>query len=130
MILRVRARRLPLEVTARLCEKQEKILTPEGVMIANPGDWVVTGIKGESYPVKPDIFAESFTIITAEVASKRHPKPADNSHNLTYFEATHVWTGRCPVGVVEIILSENTLKFSSKCPNCQAELGLDERASS
>lgn len=25
--------------------------------VASPGDWIVRGIKGELYPVKPDIFA-------------------------------------------------------------------------
>jgi hypothetical protein len=33
------------------------IQTLEGVMRADPGDWVVRGVKGEVYPVKPDIFA-------------------------------------------------------------------------
>ena len=32
------------------------IYTLEGVMIANPGDWIVKGVKGELYPCKPDIF--------------------------------------------------------------------------
>jgi len=25
-----------------------------------PGDWIITGIKGEFYPCKPDIFAETY----------------------------------------------------------------------
>jgi hypothetical protein len=25
-----------------------------------PGDWIITGIKGEHYPCKPDIFAASY----------------------------------------------------------------------
>lgn len=32
------------------------IETLEGRMTAKPGDWIVKGIKGELYPVKPDIF--------------------------------------------------------------------------
>ncbi len=32
------------------------ISTLEGEMTAQPGDWIVKGIKGELYPVKPDIF--------------------------------------------------------------------------
>lgn len=32
------------------------IPTLEGVMLAREGDWVVRGVKGELYPVKPDIF--------------------------------------------------------------------------
>lgn len=25
-----------------------------------PGDWIITGIAGEQYPCKPDIFAETY----------------------------------------------------------------------
>lgn len=32
------------------------VSTLEGGHIVCPGDWVVTGIKGEHHPVKPDIF--------------------------------------------------------------------------
>lgn len=30
--------------------------TLEGGHIVCPGDWIITGVKGESYPCKPDIF--------------------------------------------------------------------------
>ena len=36
------------------------IPTLEGVMTASPGDWIVQGLKGELYPVKPDIFAMKY----------------------------------------------------------------------
>jgi len=32
------------------------IMTLEGRMTVTPGDWIITGIKGEKYPCKPDIF--------------------------------------------------------------------------
>jgi len=32
------------------------ITTLEGEMRADPGDWVVRGIKGELYPIKEHIF--------------------------------------------------------------------------
>ena len=25
-----------------------------------PGDWIITGVRGENYPIKPDIFAETY----------------------------------------------------------------------
>ena len=25
-----------------------------------PGDWIITGVKGENYPCKPDIFAATY----------------------------------------------------------------------
>ena len=37
-----------------------RIETLEGVMTASPGDWIIRGIKGEFYPCKPDIFAETY----------------------------------------------------------------------
>ena len=32
------------------------ICTLEGWMAVTPGDWIITGVKGEHYPCKPDIF--------------------------------------------------------------------------
>ena len=32
------------------------VKTLEGNMIVSPGDWIITGVKGERWPVKPDIF--------------------------------------------------------------------------
>ncbi len=32
------------------------IQTLEGKMLVSPGDYVITGVKGEKYPCKPDIF--------------------------------------------------------------------------
>lgn len=33
-----------------------EIVTLEGVMRANVGDWIIKGVKNEIYPCKPDIF--------------------------------------------------------------------------
>ena len=29
-------------------------------MLANVGDWIIKGVKGEFYPCKPDIFAQTY----------------------------------------------------------------------
>lgn len=34
--------------------------TLEGGHIVCPGDWIITGVKGEVYPCKPDIFAATY----------------------------------------------------------------------
>lgn len=34
--------------------------TLEGGHIVCPGDWVITGVKGEHYPCKPDIFEATY----------------------------------------------------------------------
>lgn len=36
------------------------IPTLEGTHRANPGDWIIRGIKGELYPCKPDIFEATY----------------------------------------------------------------------
>jgi hypothetical protein len=36
------------------------IHTLEGEMRADPGDWIIKGVKGEFYPCKPDIFAATY----------------------------------------------------------------------
>ena len=40
-----------------------EIPTLEGTMTANENDWIIKGIKGELYPCKPDIFAETYEIV-------------------------------------------------------------------
>lgn len=54
------AKKRPIEVKFVIAEKREVIKTLEGDMVAEPGDYIVTGVKGERYPVKPDIFPETF----------------------------------------------------------------------
>lgn len=34
--------------------------TLEGRMKADVGDWIITGVRGEKYPCKPDIFAATY----------------------------------------------------------------------
>lgn len=34
--------------------------TLEGDHIVCPGDWIITGVKGEHYPCKPDIFEQTY----------------------------------------------------------------------
>jgi hypothetical protein len=41
--------------TGKLC-----IDTLEGVMVANPGDWIITGVQNERYPCKDEIFRATY----------------------------------------------------------------------
>lgn len=34
--------------------------TLEGGHTVCPGDWIITGVRGEQYPCKPDIFADTY----------------------------------------------------------------------
>ncbi|UOF90805.1 PGDYG domain-containing protein [Fodinisporobacter ferrooxydans] len=36
------------------------ISTLEGDMEVSPGDYIITGVKGEKYPCKPDIFEATY----------------------------------------------------------------------
>jgi len=46
--------------TDLLLESKLIIKTLEGNIIASISDWIIKGIKGEFYPCKPDIFAETY----------------------------------------------------------------------
>ena len=39
--------------------------TLEGEMRAEIGDWIITGVRGEKYPCKPGIFAETYEEVPA-----------------------------------------------------------------
>ena len=39
------------------------ISTLEGEMTAQKGDYIIKGVKGETYPCKPDIFEETYDMI-------------------------------------------------------------------
>jgi hypothetical protein len=39
------------------------IQTLEGGHLVAPGDWVITGVKGEHYPCKPDIFDQTYEAV-------------------------------------------------------------------
>lgn len=38
------------------------IPTLEGNVVAQKGDYIIKGVRGESYPCKPDIFAETYEL--------------------------------------------------------------------
>lgn len=43
------------------------IKTLEGDHLANDGDWIIQGVKGELYPCKPDIFEITYERVEGEV---------------------------------------------------------------
>lgn len=42
------------------------IPTLEGTMVADPGDWLIHGVKGEWYPCKPDVFEATYDEVEEE----------------------------------------------------------------
>jgi hypothetical protein len=53
-------RKRPVVISARRLSEELSIETLEGVMTGNPGDWLITGVNGEQYPCKHDIFVKSY----------------------------------------------------------------------
>jgi len=39
------------------------VATSEGGHIVCPGDWIITGVKGEHYPCKPDVFEQTYEYV-------------------------------------------------------------------
>ena len=50
----------PIVVEAYQTDKEVLIQTLEGTMKASVGDWIITGIRGEQYPCKPDVFERTY----------------------------------------------------------------------
>ena len=53
-------RPIPISPGISYATKVPIVKTLEGEHIVTPGDWIITGIKGEHYPCKPDIFAATY----------------------------------------------------------------------
>jgi hypothetical protein len=59
---RYRKKPVVIEAEGPLMEPRE-IVTLEGTMRADVGDYVITGVKGETYPCKPDIFMATYELV-------------------------------------------------------------------
>ena len=69
----VRYYRVPLGDGQKTCEHCGKpmhshgwIDTLEGGHIVCPSDWIITGVEGERYPCKPDIFEATYDPVEEE----------------------------------------------------------------
>ena len=58
----------PIEIEAFQTDKELIIHTLEGDMKANVGDYIITGVEGEQYPCKPNIFEKTYEIATNNTA--------------------------------------------------------------
>lgn len=46
----------------KLLDEHGTIPTLKGKHIVCPGDWIILGVKGECYPIKPDIFEQDYEL--------------------------------------------------------------------
>ena len=53
-------RKKPIIIEAYQTNEEIEIKTLEGTMKANKGDYIITGIRGEQYPCKPDVFKQTY----------------------------------------------------------------------
>ncbi len=53
-------RKKPVIIEAYQTDKEMDIDTLEGTMHASVGDYIITGVNGEQYPCKPDIFEKTY----------------------------------------------------------------------
>lgn len=54
---------LPIDVVSMENGYLVEIRTPEGVMAASAGDYIICGVHGEFYPCKPDIFEATYEAV-------------------------------------------------------------------
>lgn len=56
-------RKKPVIVKAYITDVPLIIETLEGPLHASPGDYIITGVNGEQYPCKPDIFEKTYELV-------------------------------------------------------------------
>ena len=63
---KMKFRKKPVVIEAYQTDKELDIPTLEGIMHASVGDWIITGVHGEQYPCKPDVFEETYERVEEE----------------------------------------------------------------
>ena len=58
--VKAKYRKKPVVIEAYQTDKAFDIETLEGTMHASVGDYIITGVNGEQYPCKPDIFEKTY----------------------------------------------------------------------
>lgn len=59
-------RKKPVIIEAHQTKEEKVIHTLEGDMKASVGDYIITGVNGEQYPCKPDIFAKTYEEVKSD----------------------------------------------------------------
>lgn len=99
------------------------IETLEGVMKADVGDYIIKGIKGESYPCKPDIFEATYE--NGEITPKTLLETIQKSVETEDIEAI-VYVTKDKNGVIVTGWSVNDLTSVVGMLECGKRLVLDD----
>ena len=67
------------------CVQKPAIATLEGWHAVTPGDFIITGVKGEHYPCKPDIFKMTYELASKEALAQPVQEPS--------YAGVRMWVG-------------------------------------
>lgn len=133
-------RKKPVVIEAYQTDKEIDIETLEGTMHANVGDWIITGVNGEQYPCKPDIFEKTYE----RIDTKRRKINTDAGKVIKAFENCFLKgeCRKCPytkqrktsfensctdnlcLDVVALLKDQNELikQYKNACKSCKSRL--------
>lgn len=81
-------RKKPVVIEAYQTDEELNIETLEGTMHASAGDYIITGVNGEQYPCKPDIFKKTYDEISDEIYDEDLVRRQSVLNILLYHNAT------------------------------------------
>jgi hypothetical protein len=67
-------RKRPVVIDAVRLKNKVLVHTDEGEMIGEPGDWLITGVNGEQYPCKDDVFRKTYEAVAEPVSIPQIPQ--------------------------------------------------------
>ena len=62
----------PIPLDFRYAEQTEVVQTKEGPVNANPGDAIMTGTKGENWPIPAEKFKQTYDVLSPGKAAKKN----------------------------------------------------------
>ena len=91
----MKAIKKPVEVVFEFAEEDGEIETLEGKFSYKKGDAIITGVKGEKYPCRRDIFDQTYWIKTDEVPEDQLPLEATSILDM-YHEYERAFSSKLP----------------------------------
>lgn len=71
-----------------------QLRAPEGNHVVCPGDWIITDLKGECRPCKPDIFEASYEEVEEDVERESPAPPPVEIPRRVVVQGEHGWGGK------------------------------------
>ena len=95
----------PLEIKFKVTNVKTEVITLEGPQTAQKGDFVLTGTKGEKWPVPRDFFESNYSILRDGVCAKNF-FVVSATRKKEPFEVTPSWSDKPLKGKVGDVLVE------------------------